>query len=373
MLSLTGRNAGANTVLRGVESGTSPELDQLVTALNNAGTTEEREEVLESVQADVSAGGFTGTISSVTSALNVVGSQIGAAGGGGAPTNGISSGDHAEGLRFWGQAFGAVIDQDERRSVAGFDADTVGMAFGVDTENFHDDLIAGVALSYATTNVESDAANNAKTDVASYQVSLYGEYSLSERTYVRGMAAYGHHKNDTTRNPTAGLTANGEFDADTYTVRASLGHEYDAGQGVTLSPSVMTHWTHYKPDGYTETGAGGANLTVDADALNVIELGVGVTASRDFTTDSGGVLIPEVRVGVRHDFVGDQVANTSSFTGGGSTFESQGADPAQTTFALGTGLTYYDTQNWELRVDYDFEAKEDYTYHSGVARASFRF
>ena len=43
-----------------------------------------------------------------------------------------------------------------------------------------------------------------------------------------------------------------------------------------LTPSVMADYMYYNPDSYTESGAGGANLRVDQDSFNKLDLGAGI-------------------------------------------------------------------------------------------------
>ncbi len=154
--------------------------------------------------------------------------------------------------------------------------------------------------------------------------------------------------------------------------RAETGRDYAYG-GTILTPKVMGHWTHFSPDGYTETGAGGANLTVDMDSMNIAELGVGLDASWNLKQSNGAMMEPKIGVGYRYDFVGDNIQATSSFAGGGGTFASQGPDPAQGTFDVGVALNYHTTDNWQFTLNYDFEMKQDFDAHSGFVRAGYRF
>jgi outer membrane autotransporter protein len=130
---------------------------------------------------------------------------------------------------------------------------------------------------------------------------------------------------------------------------------------------------HYNGDDYTETGAGNAGLRVDQDSLNVFELGVGVTAAWQYETASGMDVEPSLHAGYRYDLVGDEVESTNRFIGGGQAFNTQGADPARSTFNAGAGLKLFTTDNWEFSANYDFEFKSDYDAHSGYLRAGVKF
>lgn len=346
-------------------------VQQVLAQINAASNEKELNEVLEKIQPDVGGGAVAGALNVSNASLNVVGNRL-ASLNNDYSGSGIAAGNLAEGIRIWSQGFGSAGDQDERDGVAGFESDCWGIAVGADTENIRDDAVVGVAFSYSDTDVDSKASNNASTDVESYQVTLYGDYDVSKNTHVSAMAAYGRHVNATARVPLAGVVAKGDFDAESVTLRSSISYDYQIGRA-KLSPNALVHWTHYDPDSYTETGAGGLGLTVEGDAMDILEAGAGVTASWDHQTASGGHLVPEVRAGARYDMIGDEITTTSSFIAGGSSFQTKGFDPAQTTVSLGAGAKYYSTDNWEFTANYDFEYKSDYESHAGFVKMAYKF
>ena len=71
--------------------------------------------------------------------------------------------------------------------------------------------------------------------------------------------------------------------------------------------------------------------------------------------------------------VGDEVATTSRFTGGGASFNTTGASPAQSTFNIGAALNVTTDEALEFGVNYDFAVKSDYTAHSGFLRLAKRY
>ncbi len=289
---------------------------------------------------------------------------------------GMSAGNMGEGLGMWGQVFGLTGEQDRRDNVDGYDVDSYGIAVGIDTQNIAANTTLGVSFAYSDTEVDSANANSTNTEIDTYQFALYGMTELDERTWLTGQVTYAHGDNDVRRNNVggvAGLTASGDFDADTWGLFAELGRDYAMDGGLTVTPSVLANYQYYDPDNYTETGAGTANLITDQDEISIFELGLGVDAAWMFQQADGSYVSPELRAGYRYDFVGDEYATTSTFTGGGAAFQTKGFDPAQSTFDLGAGVTYYAVDNWELTADYTFEFKEDYDAHSGVLRAAYKF
>lgn len=331
-------------------------------------------EVLESVQPTVDGGASGAAFEVAATTLDLTGDRLAALRSGETPT-GMAAGNAASGMRWWVQGFGQAANQDVRDGIDGYDSRTYGVAVGLDTQNIADNGTIGVAFSYADTNVDSDNANTTDTEVDSYQLTLYGDYDLDSRTYLNGMVAYAWNNVDLTRHDVGGAggpDANADYDANQFSARLELGRDYQY-EGATLTPNAMAHWSHYDADGYTETGAGGLNQTVTQDELNVFELGVGVDASWNVANADGSHVVPVLSAGVRHDLVGDEVAATNQWAGGGGTFAVRGADPAQTALDLGAAVTYYSTDNWELTADYNFTYKADYDAHAGFLRAAYKF
>ncbi len=371
----SGFEAVGDLLITGALAGsTNTEINLLQSEIQSQSTASAANDVIEAVASDVSGGGAAAglAVSNQTSSINSA--RLASLRDGSAAT-GMAAGNGAQGLKVWGQAFGSVGDQDARDGVSGYDIDTYGLAVGVDTENLGDNMVVGLAFAYADTEVDSDGIANANTEIDSYQVTLYGDYDVDERTYLSGQIGYTWSDVDTTRNPggLAALTAKGDYDSNQINARVELGRDYQTDGGLTLTPSVLANYVHYDADSYTETGASGANLTVDADALSLFEIGVGVDAAWKIDQADGSFLKPVLSAGVRHDLIGDEFEASNQFAGGGSAFKVKGFDPAQTTFDVGAGVTYFTNSGWDLTAEYDFEFKSDYNSHAGLVKASYNF
>lgn len=288
---------------------------------------------------------------------------------------GVASGNGPKGLGAWGQVFGQVLDHDARGGVPGYDAHTAGFTLGMEATSMFRDTVAGVSVSYGNSDVESDNANRTQTDIDSYQLSLYGQKELENLMYLRGMAAYAFNNVDTARFNVGGVggpTALGDFSAHQYGLRLEAGRRYAYG-GATLIPNILFNWTHYDPESYTETGAGGLNLTVRGSELDRAEAGLGLKAKWGWQDADGNRFAPILRAGYRYDLVGDNVEATSTFTGGGAAFTTQGVDPARSSFNAGGTLVYETPSNWEFQASYDADMRQDFLSHSGSLRAVFRY
>lgn len=167
-------------------------------------------------------------------------------------------------------------------------------------------------------------------------------------------------------------TADGSFHASQFAAQAEAGRNIDVGT-TTLTPNVLAHWVNYNPGSYTETGAGGANLHVDGNTMNQVQLGVGLKAGWTLEDSSGSLIKPQLRAGYRYAVVNDAVEDTSAFTGGGGTFITQGAAPARSSVNLGGTIKLDTINNWEFTASYDFDYKADYVSNAGFLRAAYKF
>lgn len=366
-------NKNVATVLEALGAAGDAGLDGVQGALQGASTVAELDSKLRSLTPTVDGGFVTG--GTQASALNIGATNMRLAAARTGEDTGMVAGEMGEGVTTWLKGFGQMADQDRRDGVAGYDADTYGVAVGIDSENILDNSVIGVSLSYANTDVDSKNSNNTETDVDSYQVSVYGSHDYEGRLYVSGVLGYAYNDIDQTRHNVAGIAGNdarADFDSNQYIAYAEVGKDFDAGNRLTLTPKALVNYQHIDIDGYTETGST-ANQVVSLDNMDIFEVGLGVKAEWDLEDNSGNSVRPSINAGYRYDLVGDEVQATSRFTGGGASFSTNGADPAQGTFNVGAAVTYDLENNWALTADYEYEGKSDFGAHSASLRAGYKF
>jgi autotransporter family porin len=368
--------SGAANALLALPSTTTGELATVRGLLTNSATSSaSAEEVSESVSPSVDGGATHTALTNVSNSANgLIGTRLASVRDASGET-GMAAGNLTHGLKMWAQVFGTTGEQDERDGVSGFDVDTYGVTVGIDTQTLAEDWVWGLAFTYADTEVESNGVNSTDTEIDTYQIALYADYKWDAQTYVNGVVGYGFNDADQTRHNvgTIGLTANSDFDSDQFFAKLETGRDYELRNGTTLTPFALANFSYIDTEGYTETGAGGANLEVDTDDQYIFELGLGLEASWLHELEDGSYLKPSLVAGYRYDLADDEVEATSTFTGGGVAFKTEGFDPQNHTFRLGAGLAFYTTANWELSANYDYELKEDYDAHNGYLRAAYRF
>lgn len=283
--------------------------------------------------------------------------------------SGAASGNAGHSLRQWGQIFGNAAHQGMRDGLQGFDSRTGGIALGADTSGWFTNATVGASFSYGHTNADPDDPLMAETHIDSYQLTLYGDYKLDDRTYLRGMIAYAYSDNDTERND-FGSIERGNYGANEFTALAKTGRAFKYGSA-TLTPSLLARWIHYDPKDYTETGAG-TDYTIDQSSMDIVETGPGLDATWKVKNSDGSWLVPSAHTGYRYDLVGDKIETVLS-TGGCCAFAVTGPSPARSRLNIGGSLTWYTTSTWEFKAGYDFDYRQDYGAHTGLFRGTFRY
>ncbi len=287
---------------------------------------------------------------------------------------GFATGNKAKGVGIWLRGFGNRSEQRKRKGVDGYRADTFGVAVGGDKRLLDDRLTLGLAYAYAGSNVNSTGARDGNgTDVASHQGTAYGGYHTG-RWYVEGMANVGYNDYDSVRKVSVGSiqrTAEGDYQGWQYGAKAGGGYNINAGKAVfTLTASLQ--YFRLDLDGYTETGADSLNLTVDDQSFDRLRSSLGARAAYNVETGVG-TFVPEVHAAWLYDIVADKQEVTSTYTGGGGAFNTEGADPARHGANVGAGVALRTTSNVTLSANYDAELKDRYASHSGMLTFSYGF
>jgi len=288
-----------------------------------------------------------------------------------AHVSGMNAGDMPVNRNAWIALSGDHARQGVRKMESGFEVGSMGVAMGMDKSLANDNIVGG-AVAIGDADVKhKDTRTGDKTSVRSYQAYMYGS-TMKNGWKLDGIAGLGLHQIENNRGTITG-TAHGEFDALQATLQVNAGYDIPVKKDVTITPLLSASYMHLSEDGYTETGAGGANLTVDDNNLNQFTTGVGVRLGWNYKPRVGMHVSPELHAVVNYDWTGEKAESTSSFAGGGASFTTQGAEPAQTSLNLGGALLMKVSDKTDITVSYDAELKDKYVGQSGMVKAKFRF
>jgi outer membrane autotransporter protein len=392
-------SGGYATAVSGVVSTAAPGSTGLGTALNTASSSApagsdvatilariqtlsgtDLSNAIAAIQPDNTGGGATGAAASaagtaivvpVTSRTNSV--RVANAGGEAVET-GFSAGLGGRPTGVWGQAFGSWGDKNSSGGFNGYKSDTLGMAFGADsqiTDSFLLGLFGGIADS------DVDPKNNttgSNTAIKTYSFGVYSNYNINPQLYVEGLALFNRHNYKSKRSAAAagGGDVRGEWDGNQWTARGAVGYVIPTASGWTVTPNGFLQYTTLRQDDYSETGSGA--LRVSQKNVNTTTAGVGARFNGTYTMGGGWSLVPEVRLGLQQDFGTSKPSSTNAFvTVPGATWTTEGKELSKTAGTYGVGATFRANTGLDLSANYDGEKRSSFISHTVLARVRQTF
>lgn len=364
----TGNGAAAGAVLESVASaGASGDMLNLINALDSLPSTGAVNKALQTLVPIVDGGvPMTSVLAlkqfidtTLTRLQNVIMPALG--------TTGVATGgDYLKGLDIWAQGFGDYSHQDPRQASNGYNATVWGTALGVDRPVHGDNVRLGISSGYAQSFVRSKD-NSGRTDIDSYQGTLYGGYRDEQRPYYVNCAfTFAYNTYDSSRHIAVGAIdriAASDYNGQQYSALVDFGYGFKC-RNLKITPTASAQYMYLHIGDYTERDAGAAGLMVDSQNYQMFQTGFGAKAEYPIKTKYGTV-VPEVYAKWLYDFIGDTQATTSVFSGGGGSFATTGFTPAQSTWNFGGKLTLLTKSNFTVEMNYDFQVKEDYWEHAG--------
>lgn len=316
-----------------------------------------------SVHTETNRGLIDGAISAVTYALNSIASRLDSIRG----TQPDTRPDNAS--AFWVQGFGGDQSQGRRDATDGYRASTAGYSIGAD-KLFVDDLRLGAAFTYAATHIGDTGASTGNTaNINSYFGTLYSSYNL-QPVYIDNALDFGYHHYGAMRLTDTDSVTNGH-NGYQYTLRSTVGLPI-AVDPVTITPIAGLRFTHLEQNGYFETGAANAALSVSSQAVNSFKSTIGTKVYSSFT--AGAVnFVPEASLAWEHEFISNAVQTNYSYLDGSSSFTTRSVHPEANAALIGLGLTAKATESLSLTARYDAEIRAHYVGNAGLLQARFKF
>lgn len=378
------KSAATTATELGISTGSASKLNQAVTstgtlptavetALDNAiaGTSTQANAAAEQLgDATATAGALGNASAGATQAANKNITQRFASLRSSEGQSGVAAGSGYTEGKVWARGTASFLDQDERNGVAGYDAETYGVTVGYDNE-FMEDAVAGLAFTYAYTDVDGDSAANSEVEVDTYILTVYGSKSYGD-IFTNATIHAGWNSADVAENVLGLGRLSGDFSTWQYGASAAVGYDYDIGHGITLTPSAGLDYTHIEGEGYTLSD--GTNSTNEDFSDKDVFLGiVGVQVSGEHDAPYGGKFMPEAHANFLYDFASDETETSRTFTGG-VIINDEEVEIAEETGQIGASLSYeQEDKMTTFSIGYDAEIREDFVGHTGKAKVSFKF
>ncbi len=342
----------------------TPELLALFTAAGLSGEAEISDAATQTLPL-LTGGSVIAFSNSISAIKNVIQSRV-------SSNTGMSSGDGFIGDKhIWLKPFGAWADQNDRKGVSGYEAETVGMVFGADGE-LNERTRLGAAFAYANSNVDGGtSAAPQSVDAEVFQLIGYGSYSFNDSTVANFQLDFG--KNNVDGNRTIDFTntvAKSDYNSHSLHIGVGLDKGYNLGAVDTLVASVRADYTKIKDDAYNETGAGLLNLNVESNTAEIFVVGVDGTLNHSLSDKS----VLQANIGLGYDLNNDDVVITAAFEGSpAASFDAQGLE--QDPWIANAGLSYiHQAENGiEVQLTYDVQYREDFLNQSASLKARWAF
>mgnify|MGYP002395310753 CR=1 FL=1 len=217
----------------------------------------------------------------------------------------------------------SLEDKDQTIRETGFDRDTYGITAGVDYR-FSNALFAGLALGYGSSELEF-LNDNGALETNGITATLYGSYSTNQ-FYLDAVAEGSRNNNEMRRRIAYELLDNdrvalGENDSVRWSFGVESGLRFESN-GFFGTPNISIFSTQVDTDNFSETNAGGLNLTYSDQSIKSVTASAGFQVGYTYSTD-WGVLVPQLRVDYVREFEDDEAIVNVNFVNDPSPLNSQ--------------------------------------------------
>src|SRR5690606_16874342 len=184
----------------------------------------------------------------------------------------------------WVRGLGGFGRLDDSDNASGADYRSGGVMLGVDGQ-VGEALVAGLAFGYLRTDAD---VSDGELELDSFQLAGYGGWRDGD-LYVNGTAALGFHDVDSARGvAVGGFSGRADADYAGWTAGAAAEAGYDFAFGASsLTPFAGLAYSHLGREGFTEEGAGAANLSVDSEQEDSLLSSLGLRLSHRFVMPGG--------------------------------------------------------------------------------------
>ncbi len=274
---------------------------------------------------------------------------------------GMSSGDVFKKASAWIRGLFNKADHEATSKSSGFNADTYGVAMGIDKE-INSDTRLGFGYANSQTDIESAGRD---TDVDTNSFFVYSQYKPAN-WYVNTILAYSWSEYDETKS-VMGANAGAKYDVDTIALQSMYGYETKF-KGHDLTPEFGFRYLHTNQDSYTDK----LGTTVAENSEDVLTLVAGAKVAKNYTLENGAVLRPELRAAVTYDlFDADNSANV--MLANGASYAVDGEKLNRLGFEFGAKVATNVTDKVEVSAGYLTRVREDYQDHTVTFDARYNF
>ncbi len=282
----------------------------------------------------------------------------------------------------WAKPFYTDAHQSKKGGLAGYKAKTTGVVIGLDTLA-NDNLMIGAAIGITKTDIKhQDYKKGDKTDVNGFSFSLYGAQQLVENFFAQKSSAIFSLNQVKNKSQRYFFDANGKmnkqiaagnYDNMTFGGNLMVGYDYNAMQGVLVTPMAGLSYLKSSDENYKETGTTVANKQVNSKFSDRTDLIVGAKVAGGTMNITDLAVYPEAHAFVVHKVNGRLSKTQSQLDGQVTPFISQPDRTAKTSYNVGLSASIRPDAKMEYGIGYDFNAASKYTAHQGTLKVRVNF
>jgi uncharacterized protein with beta-barrel porin domain len=265
----------------------------------------------------------------------------------------------------WAEADGAVLNTD---GAASYDAETGGFLAGIDRPVDDYGTRVGLAVGYDETWLRDNAGG--KEAAGTTRVGIYAAQPVGRFTIAADFM-YGHADN-TTRRPTGVGTASAHDGSDSFSGGVQGSVVLNMAQ-FTLMPAAGVRIVSVSSGGFGETGGGLPYfaLTGEASHYTSVQPFFDIGINRNFVTESGIVITPDVSAGYQVE-AGDRGKAVDVTTADDTVFATSTNRLAPSTAVLSAGIQA-DQNNVSLYAHYTAYVSGNWTAQTADAGVEVKF
>jgi outer membrane autotransporter protein len=273
---------------------------------------------------------------------------------------------------WWTEAFGQWATQDSHSDSTGYEADTKGIAFGLDNL-LSDKIIVGISVGTSKADIDLKQ-NQGDGDIRSYFGSAYASY-FTDRMYFDGVLSFGLQDYDNTRRTNIGAISNNvssSHDGESYAAYIESGCMLKAGDWA-FQPFMALGYTYLDEESYDEHGANGINLSIESRKTDSLISDLGARIAYPFKAKTW-LCIPEATLAWHHDYDIDSRSIVASFDSAPNIrFKASGEEYDKDGVILGAALTLISKNDLSLSINYTGDIRSSYYSHSLTGGIRYEF
>lgn len=264
----------------------------------------------------------------------------------------------------WLQEFGYFADREQSSFGPGYRGQGVGIAGGIDRP-LGPFYAVGVNFVGAASEIEETNGFDQPMTALTGQVGVYGGVEFGSAFSGEFYAGAGVDSFETERRVLIGAfdqTATADWTGYHYAASARFGRDFDMGRWYAR-PAVSIDYLSLYESAYSETGGGpGVDLIIDDRESSTFSSTASFTMGRVYGSQSSW-WSPQLRLGYRNDFGGDETLTNARFDGFNNEFsfrsEALPGSGIVAGFALQAGSDYS-----TFSFDYDADLRDGFVRHT---------